>query len=87
MYGNIDQIVTFGDKWCSKPLPKIHNQFWQNRLKDWNVLVKIQKPKNNSEIFRNCLWYNSYISGTNSIFSSLVQKRCVLGWGYHFPRW
>ena len=78
MYGNIDQIVTFGDKWYSKILPKIRNQFWQNILKDWNVLVKIQKPKNNSEIFRNCLWYNSYISGTMPFFPDWYKKGVYL---------
>ena len=78
MYGNIDQIVTFGDKWYSKILLKIHNQFWQNILKDWNILVKIQKPKNNSEIFRNCLWYNSYISGTMPFFPDWYKKGVYL---------
>ena len=47
MYGNIDLILIFGDKWYSKILPKTHYQYGYNVLKDRNTLIKIQKAKNN----------------------------------------
>ena len=54
MYGNIDQIVAFGDKWYSKILMKIHISFLAKCTEGLNALVKMQKPKNNSEKIRNC---------------------------------
>ena len=46
-----------------------HNQFWHNILRDWQTLNKIQQAQNESELLRNCIWYNSQIS-KNTIFFS-----------------
>ena len=46
MYENFSQFLHFGDQWCSKIFPNVHNQFWQDVLKDWQTLVKIQQPQN-----------------------------------------
>ena len=34
MYENISQFLSFGDQWCSKIFPNMHNQFWQDELKE-----------------------------------------------------
>ena len=59
IYENFSQFLHFGDQWCSKIFPNVHNQFWQDVLKDWQTLIKIQQPQNDCELLRNCIWYNS----------------------------
>ena len=34
MYENFSQFLHFGDQWCSKIFQNVHNQFWQDVLKD-----------------------------------------------------
>ena len=62
MYENINKTVIFGDQWYNEMSLTVHNQFWHNVLKDWQTLNKIQQAQNESELLRNCIWYNSQIS-------------------------
>ena len=78
MYENIGQIIKFGDQWCSKVLPKVHNKFWQDVLKDWQTLNKIQQPQNDWELLRNCIWYNSQISKNIIFFPDWYKKGIYL---------
>ena len=76
LYKDLNMILTHGDQWFDKITHKIHNQFWQDVLKAWNILNKQLKAKEDQEILRYCIWYNSKIS-KDPIFFADWHKRGI----------
>ena len=74
MYEYFSQFLHFGDQWCSKIFSTVHNQFWQDVLKDWQTLIKEQQPQNDCELLRNCIWYNSHVSKNMIFFPDWYKK-------------
>ena len=78
MYENINKTLIFGDQWYNEMSLTVHNQFWHNILKDWQTLKKIQQAQNESELLRNCIWYNSQISKNTIFFPDWYKKGIYL---------
>ena len=78
MYENINKTLIFGDQWYNEMSLTVHNQFWHNVLRDWQTLNKIQQAQNESELLRNCIWYNSQISKNTIFFPDWYKKGIYL---------
>ena len=78
IYPNINKSLIFGDQWYNEMALTIHNQFWHNVLRDWQALNKIQQEQNESELLRNCIWYNSKISKNTIFFPDWYKKGIYL---------
>ena len=74
MYKGIDHIFSFGDQWIIKMQAKVHNKFWKDVLSDWNVIISTQKLKNENQIIRSSLWYNSDVSKHSIFFQDWYNK-------------
>ena len=78
MYANINKSLIFGDQWYNEMALAVDNQFWHNVLRDWQALNKIQQAQNESELLRNCIWYNSKISKNTIFFPDWYKKGIYL---------
>ena len=78
MYANINKSFIFGDERYNEMALAVHNQFWHNVLRDWQALNKLQQAQNESELLRNCIWYNSKISKNTIFFPDWYMKGIYL---------
>ena len=74
MFKDFDKILIFGDQWCDKILPNIHNNFWADVLDNWKILNGKPKNESFSDTLRTFLWYNSEISKNTLYFPDWYRK-------------
>ena len=75
---NIDNILIFGDGWCKTILNSITNPFWINVLEYWNKFCEIQRSQKTDEILTTCIWYNSDIFKSPTLFPDWYKKGIYL---------
>ena len=61
MYGITGKLY-FESMWCDVLVKKMTNSFWVDVIKNWQIILRKQKPKSNCDIMNCSLWYNPKIS-------------------------